>query len=157
MTVELAGVGRDFGMGTRRPVRALDAVDLTIEAGSAVAFMGPSGSGKSTLLHLVAGLDRPSRGTVKVGGVDVGSLRGRRLAEHRRSVGFVFQSFHLLPALTALENVLAPTVGTRDRTAPARASALLEHVGLGAAAKALPSDLSGGEQQRVAIARALVN
>ena len=158
MTVHLTGLGRDFGAGTRRPVRALADVDLRIDTGSAVALMGPSGSGKSTLLHLVGGLDRPTGGSVVVDGVDVGVLRGRRLAAYRRTVGFVFQQFNLLPALSVLDNVLAPTIGGGDRRAAhARARDLLERVGLGAATGALPADLSGGEQQRAAIARALVN
>ncbi len=160
MGIDLVAVGKDFGAPGRRLVRALDGLDLTIDEATTTALMGPSGSGKSTLLHLVAGLDAPSRGSVLVDGIDVASLRGRRLADHRRSVGFVFQRYNLIGSLTVLDNVLAPTVGGsgRDaRVARARAADLLEEVGLGGTERALPDDLSGGEQQRVAIVRALVN
>jgi putative ABC transport system ATP-binding protein len=136
-------------------VAALDGVTLTIAAGATVALSGPSGSGKSTLLHLLGALDRPDRGRVIVHERDLGTLSRRELAAHRRTVGFVFQRFNLLPALTALDNVLAPVLpyGPDD----ARATALLAAVGLAGREDALPSRLSGGEQQRVAIARALVN
>ncbi|MFF4364322.1 ABC transporter ATP-binding protein [Streptomyces sp. NPDC001604] len=134
---------------------ALDAVDLRIESGAAVALTGPSGSGKSTVLHLLGGMDRPSEGTV---GVDGDELTARRLDAHRRRVGFVFQRFHLLPALTVLDNVLAPVLPRRvDFDRQGRARELLEAVGLAERADALPSELSGGQQQRVAIARALIN
>ncbi len=158
MAVELIGVGRDFATSGRPCVHALADVDLTITTGDAVALMGPSGSGKSTLLHLIGGLDRPSRGTVVVDGTDVGALSGHALADHRRSVGFVFQRFHLLPTLTVLDNVLTPTIGTRAGLRPEdRARELLELVGLGACAGVVPGALSAGEQQLVAVARALVN
>ncbi|WP_229870865.1 ABC transporter ATP-binding protein [Streptomyces phaeofaciens] len=134
---------------------ALDAVDLTIDDGEAVAVTGPSGSGKSTVLHLIGGMDRPDEGTVEVDGEE---LAPRRLDAHRRRIGFVFQRFHLLPALTVLDNVLAPVLPRRvDFDRRARAMELLEAVGLAARADALPSELSGGQQQRVAISRALVN
>ncbi|MFR0355268.1 ABC transporter ATP-binding protein [Streptomyces sediminimaris] len=134
---------------------ALDAVDLRIESGAAVALTGPSGSGKSTVLHLLGGMDRPSEGTVEVDGDE---LTARRLDAHRRRVGFVFQRFHLLPALTVLDNVLAPVLPRRvDFDRQGRARELLEAVGLAVRAHALPSELSGGQQQRVAIARALIN
>ncbi|MFE7855304.1 ABC transporter ATP-binding protein [Streptomyces sp. NPDC101209] len=134
---------------------ALDAADLRIESGTAVALTGPSGSGKSTVLHLLGGMDRPSDGTVEVDGEE---LTPRRLDAHRRRVGFVFQRFHLLPALTVLDNVLAPVLPRRvDFDRQARAKELLEAVGLAERADALPSELSGGQQQRVAIARALIN
>ncbi|MFJ9907488.1 ABC transporter ATP-binding protein [Streptomyces sp. NPDC101152] len=134
---------------------ALDAVDLRIESGAAVALTGPSGSGKSTVLHLLGGMDRPTEGTVDVDGEE---LTARRLDAHRRSVGFVFQRFHLLPALTVLDNVLAPVLPRRvDFDRQERATELLEAVGLAERANALPSELSGGQQQRVAIARALIN
>jgi putative ABC transport system ATP-binding protein len=134
---------------------ALDAVDLTIDDGEAVAVTGPSGSGKSTVLHLIGGMDRPDEGTVEVDGEE---LAPRRLDAHRRRIGFVFQRFHLLPALTVLDNVLAPVLPRRvDFDRKARAMELLEAVGLAARADALPSELSGGQQQRVAISRALIN
>jgi putative ABC transport system ATP-binding protein len=134
---------------------ALDAVDLRIEAGTAVALTGPSGSGKSTVLHLLGGMDRPTEGDVTVDGEE---LTARRLDAHRRRVGFVFQRFHLLPALTVLDNVLAPVLPRRvDFDRHARARELLDAVGLADREDALPSELSGGQQQRVAIARALIN
>ncbi|MGW2640099.1 ABC transporter ATP-binding protein [Streptomyces sp. NPDC001348] len=134
---------------------ALDAVDLHIESGAAVALTGPSGSGKSTVLHLLGGMDRPDEGTVAVDGEE---LTARRLDVHRRRVGFVFQRFHLLPALTVLDNVLAPVLPRRvDFDRRSRARELLDAVGLLDRADALPSELSGGQQQRVAISRALIN
>ncbi|MCW2883061.1 MAG: transporter [Sphaerisporangium sp.] len=135
-------------------VTALDDVSVEIEADSAVALMGQSGAGKSTLLHLVGGMDVPDTGEVLIDGTP---LPRRRLDRHRRRVGFVFQRFHLLSALSTLDNVLAPVLPYRvefDRGA--RARELLEAVGLDGRERALPGELSGGEQQRVAIARALV-
>ncbi|MET8169367.1 ABC transporter ATP-binding protein [Streptomyces sp. NPDC005329] len=133
---------------------ALDSVDLEIDDGEAVAITGPSGSGKSTVLHLIGGMDRPDEGTVEVDGQE---LAPRRLDAHRRRTGFVFQRFHLLPALTVLDNVLAPVLPRRvDFDRRARAMELLEAVGLASRADALPSELSGGQQQRVAISRALI-
>jgi putative ABC transport system ATP-binding protein len=138
---------------------AIGVADLTIDvpAGEVVAITGASGSGKSTLLHLVAGIERPDSGTVQVGNTVVTGLSVRRLPEFRRSVGLVFQHFHLLPALCALDNVVAPVLPYRrpyDKVA--RARELLGRVGLAEHERALPSELSGGEQQRVAIARALI-
>ncbi|MDW7992568.1 MAG: ATP-binding cassette domain-containing protein, partial [Anaerolineae bacterium] len=137
-------------------VRALDGVTLEIAAGEFVAITGPSGSGKSTLLNLIGTLDRPTSGRVVVDGVDVGTLRGNALADFRRErIGFVFQMFHLVPTLTALENVMLPLVpyrrGLKFRLEE-RARELLEAVGLGDRLHHLPGQLSGGEQQRVAIA-----
>jgi len=142
----------------RREVLALRAVSLTIQPGEWVAIVGPSGCGKSTLLNLIAGLDRPTSGTVRVAGIDLSVLDEEALARwRRRTIGIVFQFFQLLPTLTALENVQLPlTLAGRPR-ARARARELLEAVGLGHAAHRLPSELSGGERQRVAIARALAN
>jgi putative ABC transport system ATP-binding protein len=150
---ELRGVAKLFQRGPSI-VRALDGIDLEIEAGGLVALEGPSGSGKTTLLQLLGALDRPSAGEILFEGRDLASLRDRELAELRlRSFGFVFQQFNLIPTLTAAENVevkLAPVGGNRQR-----ALELLDEVGLAARAEHLPAHLSGGEQQRVAIARAL--
>jgi putative ABC transport system ATP-binding protein len=139
---------------------ALDGVNLTVEAGEAVAVMGPSGSGKSTLLNLVAGLDRPTEGQVEVAGTELNRLSETALARFRRAhVGIVFQFFHLLDDLTARDNVLLPAqlAGTPRRAALARAGELLDALGLAARANAYPARLSGGERQRVAVARALIN
>jgi putative ABC transport system ATP-binding protein len=156
--IELKNVTRRFRTGSGVAITALDDVSLTLEAGSAVALSGPSGSGKSTLLHLIAALDRPDEGSLVVGGTDVGRLRGRRLDAHRRRVGFVFQRFNLLPALTALDNVIAPVLPLRTAfDKRRRAAELLARVGLDGREEEMPSRLSGGEQQRVAIARALIN
>jgi putative ABC transport system ATP-binding protein len=139
---------------------ALDGVSLRIDAGEAVAVMGPSGSGKSTLLNLVAGLDRPTSGTLVVGGENVGSLSETQLALFRRKrVGVVFQFFHLLDDLTARDNVILPArlAGVSKKTARERAETLLARLIMADKAEAYPARLSGGERQRVAIARALVN
>jgi putative ABC transport system ATP-binding protein len=156
--IELRHVTRRFRAGGDVAITALDDVSLAIEAGAAVALSGPSGSGKSTLLHLIAALDRPDEGSILVGATDVGRLRGRELDAHRRRVGFVFQRFNLLPALTVVDNVIAPVLPLRtgfDKRR--RALELLAGVGLEGREDAMPSRLSGGEQQRVAIARALIN
>jgi putative ABC transport system ATP-binding protein len=139
---------------------ALDAVDLAVEPGEAVAIMGPSGSGKSTLLNLVAGLDRPTEGQVEVAGTVLNRLSEAALARFRRAnVGIIFQFFHLLDDLTARDNVLLPAqlAGTPRRRAAGRADELLDALGLTARANAYPARLSGGERQRVAVARALIN
>src|SRR2546422_4221731 len=137
---------------------ALSGVSLAIDHGEFTAIMGPSGSGKSTLLNLIAGLDRPSSGSVVVGGTDLGRLGEAGLARFRRDhVGFVFQFFHLLPNLTALENVLIPAQLKGRENADARGRDLLERLGIGEVANRYPAKLSGGQQQRVAIARALIN
>jgi len=150
---KLVNVAKFFQRGPTT-VRALDRVDLEIEAGEFVALEGPSGSGKTTLLQLLGALDRPSGGDIWFEGRDLIDLPDRELAELRlRSFGFVFQQFNLIPTLTAVENVeakLVPAGGSRER-----ALRLLDEVGLAARADHLPAHLSGGEQQRVAIARAL--
>ncbi|MEO5739344.1 MAG: ABC transporter ATP-binding protein [Vicinamibacterales bacterium] len=133
-------------------------VSFTIPDGAFVAIVGPSGSGKTTLLGLLAGLDTPSHGTVLLEGADLGKLSEDERAQLRgEKVGFIFQSFQLIPTLTALENVQVPLELRGDRGASARARALLERVGLGDRTTHFPMQLSGGEQQRVAIARAFVN
>lgn len=139
-------------------VEALRGVTLHIAGGEFVALCGPSGSGKSTLLHLLASLDLPTSGRLLVDSVDTSSLRGRELAAFRRErIGLIFQGFHLLPALTALENVMAPLLPYRPvRELRERARLLLSQVQMEGRANHLPGELSGGEQQRVAIARALI-
>jgi putative ABC transport system ATP-binding protein len=139
-----------------RPVTVLDGVSLQVETGEVVAVTGPSGSGKSTLLGLVAGLDAPTSGTIEVAGVDVTRLDERALARFRReTIGFVFQAYHLIPTLTAAENVAVPLELAGAGDVEPRVRALLAEVGLGARGHHYPAQLSGGEQQRVAIARAL--
>jgi putative ABC transport system ATP-binding protein len=141
-------------------VRAVDDINLEIARGEALAVMGPSGCGKSTLLHLLGGLDRPSGGEVWLAGKRVDGLSERGLAGmRRREIGFIFQSFHLMDELTAIENVELPALlaGRSPRQARRRALELLEQVGLADRGRHLPSALSGGQRQRVAIARALAN
>ena len=137
------------------PVDILRGISLTIMAGETVALLGPSGSGKSSLLMVLAGLERPSAGGVRLAGHDLAALDEDGLARLRRHhVGIVFQSFHLIPTMNALENVAIPLELAGDRSALAMASAALERVGLGHRLAHYPGQLSGGEQQRVAIARA---
>jgi putative ABC transport system ATP-binding protein len=139
-----------------REVHVLTDVSLDVPAGQFLAIAGPSGSGKSTLLGLIAGLDQPTAGQIEVAGVDVTALDEDGLARFRRDhVGYVFQSFHLLPTLTAQENVAVPLELAGDAGAAARAAALLAEVGLAERAHHYPVQLSGGEQQRVAVARAM--
>ena len=149
-------VSKTFKRGSD-PVRAVDGVSFTIDAGEFVALEGPSGSGKTTLLQLLGALDRPAGGRVVFEGRDLGALPDRELAELRlRSFGFVFQQFNLIPTLTALQNVEASSLRPAPATRRPRALELLGEVGLAERASHLPGQLSGGEQQRVAIARALV-
>ena len=152
----LEGVKRHYRMG-EETVRALDDISLTINAGEFLAVFGPSGSGKSTLLHLMGGLDRPTDGKIYFKGEDISDYSGERMARFRKkSVGFVFQFFNLIPTLTSLENVLVSRMFDRD-VSDGYARKLLDEVGLGTRTDHLPHQLSGGERQRVAIARALVN
>lgn len=162
MTVAIAidNVSKVYHPGSPAEVRALDGVSLSIGHGEFVAIMGPSGSGKSTLMNLIGCLDSPSTGVYRCDGVDVAQLSAAQRAHLRRDkIGFVFQSFHLLPRQTALRNVMMPLVYTqvpRSEREP-RARAALQLVGLGERVLHRPSELSGGQQQRVAIARALIN
>jgi putative ABC transport system ATP-binding protein len=141
-------------------VEALRGVDIAIEAGEFITVMGQSGSGKSTLLSVLGGMNHPTSGEVEMAGVKLYQLPGEKLADFRaQNLGFVFQSFHLIPYLTALENVMLPLAIVKAKNAQKQAAArqALERVGLGAKAGRLPNQLSGGEQERVAIARAIVN
>ena len=153
------GLRKEYGKGEGL-VRAVGGVDLDVAPGETVAVMGPSGCGKSTLLHLLGGLDRPSGGEVSLNGRRIDDIGEKALARMRRTdVGFVFQAFHLMEELTAIENVelSALLAGRSPRAARRRAEELLEQVGLTDRARFLPSALSGGQRQRVAIARALSN
>ena len=156
--VRASGLVKTYGAG-RAAVRVLDGIELALSRGELVVVIGRSGSGKSTLLHVLGGLDRVERGTIEVAGERLDLLDERGLtAVRRRHVGFVFQSFHLLPELTALENVVLPAQLARDGIhAASRAETLLENLDLGKAARRLPTTLSGGEQQRLAVARAIIN
>jgi putative ABC transport system ATP-binding protein len=155
--IELRGVSKTVQSGDR-PLTILHPLDYTIPSGQFVAVVGPSGSGKSTLLGLLAGLDSPTTGSILIDGVDITTLSEDGLAKLRGdSIGFVFQFFHLVPSLTAFENVLIPMEIAGRRDAAARARTLLAEVELTDRAHHYPSQLSGGEQQRVAIARALAN
>ena len=147
---------RRYGEGATA-VEALRGVSLEVQQGTLVAVMGPSGSGKSTLMHLLAGLDKPTSGTVTIGGTEITQLDDRRLTLLRRDhVGFVFQFFNLLPMLTAEENILLPLTIAGERPDRGWLDELLSRTGLTARRAHRPSELSGGEQQRVAIARALI-
>jgi putative ABC transport system ATP-binding protein len=154
---ELRGVSRVYQKGKER-VEVLHELDLVIPQGDFLALMGPSGSGKTTLLNLLGGLDKPTAGSVSVGGVELSSLSNSQLAKWRAAhVGFIFQFYNLLPTLTSLENVEAGVrvAGVGREEARERAEDLLDRVGLAERGERFPSELSGGEQQRVAIARAL--
>jgi putative ABC transport system ATP-binding protein len=155
--IELRGVSKTVDSGGQ-PLTILHPLDYTIASGQFVAIVGPSGSGKSTLLGLLAGLDGPTSGSIVIDGTDITTLGEDRLARLRgEKIGFVFQFFHLVPSLTAFENVLIPMEIAGRRDATARARELLQEVGLTERAHHYPSQLSGGEQQRIAIARALAN
>jgi putative ABC transport system ATP-binding protein len=155
--IALSGVSKTVMSGTS-PLTILHPLDLRVSAGRFLAVTGPSGSGKSTLLGLIAGLDSPSSGRITIDGTDITSLDEDRLARLRgQKIGFVFQFFHLVPSLTAFENVMVPMEIAGRSDAAARASLLLSEVGLTGRGHHYPSQLSGGEQQRIAIARAFAN
>lgn len=157
--ISLIDLYRVFPMGSTT-VRAVDGIDMRIAEGSFTVVMGPSGSGKSTLLTLLGGLDRPTSGEIHVAGQRIDTLDENGLALYRRKgVGFIFQSFNLVPSMTALENVAFPMrfAGVPAKERKERAFSLLQQVGLGERAFHRPTELSGGEQQRVAVARSLVN
>ena len=158
LPIRMAGVGHEFGADGVR-VRALDGIDLEVAPGELLAVMGPSGSGKSTLLSIAGGLERPTRGSVYVNGIDLASLDSVHRAEvRRRSIGYVFQDYNLIPSLSALENVEMPL--QLDGVSPSKvreaAMAALEEVGVADLADRFPELLSGGQRQRVAIARAII-
>ena len=155
--IELSGVSKTVMSGTS-PLTILHPLDLRVSPGRFLAVTGPSGSGKSTLLGLIAGLDSPSSGRIVIDGTDITSLDEDRLARLRgQKIGFVFQFFHLVPSLTAFENVMVPMEIAGRPDAAARAAVLLSEVGLTGRGHHYPSQLSGGEQQRIAIARAFAN
>ncbi|WP_101296433.1 ABC transporter ATP-binding protein [Halegenticoccus soli] len=154
---ELRGVTKRYETGSE-VLEALRGVDFAVEPGEFVAVMGPSGSGKSTMLHVLGLLDAPSEGAVLLDGRDVTGLTdAEQTRERKRSIGFVFQDFSLIPTLTAVENVEVPTLFGDDPGAGERACALLRRVGLGDRLDHRPDQLSGGQKQRVAVARALIN
>lgn len=157
--IELRGIRKTYQQGGNQ-IRALDGIDLTIQQGEFVAIMGPSGSGKSTLLNVLGALDKPDHGTYHLEQDEIGAMDDDAASDLRnRRIGFVFQSFHLLPRLTVLENVLLPQryTATPDASAEERAKKLLTRIGLGERMEHLPGELSGGQLQRAAIARALLN
>ncbi len=157
--IRVQNLQRYFLMGDQT-VRALDGLTATVGQGDFLAIMGPSGSGKSTFLYLLGGLDRPTAGEIWVNGFEITALDENRLATYRRrEIGFVFQSFHLIPTMTALQNVAFPMIfaGISEAERHARAADLLTRVGLADRMDHRPNELSGGQQQRIAVARALVN
>ncbi len=157
--IEIRNVDKQYHSGGET-VAALRGIDISIESGEFVTIMGQSGSGKSTLLSVLGGMNHPTSGEVEMAGINLYQLPGEKLADFRaQHLGFVFQSFHLIPYLTALENVMLPLAIVK-MSAPAKRNAactVLERVGLGGKLDRLPNQLSGGEQERVAIARAIVN
>lgn len=156
MIIEAKGLTKIYGEGENR-VTALNNASLRIEPGDFISITGPSGSGKSTLLHLLSGLDRPSSGSLAYDGGEIYGFTDRELsAFRRRSIGFVFQQFHLLPVLTARENILMPLLLDKKQPDEAYLAQLIGLLGIGDRMSHLPCELSGGQQQRVAIARALI-
>ena len=156
MNIEAKELSKIYGEGENR-VTALDRASLTITPGDFLSIMGPSGSGKSTLLHLLSGLDRPTSGRLLYDGRDIYGLSDRELsAFRRRRIGFIFQQFHLLPVLTARENIILPLLLDRRQPDEAYLGRLAGLLGIQERLTHLPHELSGGQQQRVAIARALI-
>ena len=156
--IELEAVSKAYRSGARVDVPALHEVNLTINDGEMVALIGPSGSGTSTLMNVLSCLDLPSEGCYRLDGTDVGRLSKRRLAKLRgRSIGFVFQSFDLIPDITVQRNVELPMIYTRARLRRARARQALERVGLGGHEQDMPIELFAAQRQKVLIARALIN
>ena len=157
--IRVVGVTKTFALG-RHSVEVLKGVDLNVETGEYLSIMGPSGSGKSTLFNIIGGLDKPTSGSVFIDEVDISQLDAYELAWLRnRKIGYIFQTFNLIPVMTALENVTLPMIfaGMGDDAAVSKGRQLLDLVGLGERFQHKPSELSGGQQQRVAIARALAN
>jgi putative ABC transport system ATP-binding protein len=155
--IELESITKSFEMA-EGPMQILHGIDLTVQDGEMVAIMGPSGSGKSTLMNIIGCLDTPTSGKYRLDGVDVGGLSKSQLARARgQKIGFVFQSFNLIPRTDAMRNVELPLVYNGIRRRRGKARAALERVGLGDRLHHVPSELSGGQKQRVAIARALIN
>jgi ABC-type lipoprotein export system ATPase subunit len=154
--IETVNLHRSYRIGGKS-IEVLHGIDLSIQAGERIFLCGPSGAGKTTLLYTLAGLERPEQGKVRIDGTDLYALGRKQQARFRNGrIGYVFQNYHLLPELTALENVAVPgAIAGEDRTEDAKRA--LERVGLADRANHLPAELSGGEQQRVAIARAIVN
>ena len=161
--LELQGVARSFGgSGDSATTEVLRGISLVLDEGEALAIVGPSGCGKTSLLNLIGGLDQPDEGSIRLGDRDLAQMNAEELAAMRaEDLGFVFQAHHLLPQCTALENVLVPSLVCTDAdlrgSAPKRAQALLDRVGLGERHDHFPAQLSGGEAQRVAVVRALIN
>lgn len=158
VAVSVERLSKRYRTGAERDIVALDAVNLMLGPGSVTGVIGPSGSGKSTLLHLIGAMDEADTGSIRVGGKEITTLSRKEQVVYRRTIGFVFQRFHLLPALSVLDNIAAPLLPRRQPfDVDARARGLVAAVGLDGREEALPSKLSGGQQQRVAIARALMN
>lgn len=156
MFIEAKKLSKVYGSGENQVV-ALHEADLKLEPGDFVSIMGPSGSGKSTLLHLLSGLDRPTSGSLFYDGQDIYGFGDKKLsAFRRRCIGFIFQQFHLLPVLTARENILMPLLLDKRQVEEAYLTQLAERLGIGDRLEYLPHELSGGQQQRVAVARALI-
>jgi ABC-type lipoprotein export system ATPase subunit len=155
--IELHGIEKEYTRGSEK-VHALTGVDLSIESGEFMAIVGPSGSGKTTMLHILGCLDQPSRGVMKIDGIEVENLPESKLVQIRREkIGFVFQQFYLIPGLTVFDNVTLPLLFSRKEIDKGKINSLLELVGLASRQGHNPNQLSGGEMQRVAIARAMVN